>query len=275
MATGPKEIRPLLDALIERRTLPFDEVLAIFAGKGGKVSQGAVMERLNFLWNEYLFALIGPDGAEASWNEDAPFKAPAGYTLRFLGIAAKEGVIAGTVADRIDEQDIQEVVPGYVWVGLKRRNDLRIVGEQAGATLLAERLRAFTHQFAFDLVTGQHVRIAGLFSARAVKGQTLDTLLTRIANLEKEYGRFDYFDRVQVIQVINGDSSAVKDSDGNVRMDIPKSVPREAIRGWTEYELISVRTPHGLPVHEMTGTLKIIEEDGFFRIVDATVHSGY
>lgn len=275
MATGPKEIKQLLDRLIERKNLPFDEVLAIFAGKGGKVKQGAVQERLSFLWNNGMFVLLDQAGAEASWNEDAAFQSPAAYTLRFVGIAGREEVNAGNFADIIDAQDVQEIVPGYVWVGLQRRRELRIVGEQATATLLAERLRAFTHQFAFHLVTGQHERIAALFSPHAAKGQTLDTLLTRIRNLETEYGPFDYFDHVQVIQVLNGDTSMVKDSDGNVRMDIPKSIPRAAVRGWSEFQIISVRTPHGMYLYEMTVTLKIVEEDGFFRIADATVASGY
>ncbi|MEC5386594.1 hypothetical protein VVD49_12730 [Uliginosibacterium sp. H3] len=273
MATGPKELKQLLDQLIARKNLPFEEVLAMFAGKGGKFNQGAVMERLNFLWNKNLFVLLDATGQEVSWNDDAPYRTPADYTLRFVHIAGKEEVIAGMSADRLDLQDIQEVVPGYVWAGVQRRQELRIVGEQKTATLLAERLRAFTHQFAFHLVTRQHAQIAGLFSPHALKGQTLDTLLTRIANLEKEYGSFDYFDRVQVNQVLNGDTSAVKDSDGNVRMDIPKAIPREAIRGWSEFQMISVRTPHGLAIHEITVSLKIVEEDGYFRIADASANS--
>ncbi|GAA5168737.1 hypothetical protein GCM10025770_29170 [Viridibacterium curvum] len=275
MATSPKEIKQLLDQLIERKSLPFDEVLAIFAGKGGKLRQDAVRERLNFLCNENLFVLLDQAGSAVSWNEDAPFQSPAAFTLRFVGIAGREEVYARNFADILDARDVQAVVPGYVWAGLKRRSELRIVGEQATATLLAERLRAFTHQFAFHLVTRQHERIAPLFSPKAVKGQTLETLLTRISKLETEYGPFDYFDHVQVIQVLNGDTSMVKDSDGNVRMDLPKSIPREAIRGWSEFQIISVRTPHGMSVHEMTVALKIVEEGGFFRIADATAGSGY
>lgn len=275
MATGPKEIKHLLDRLIERKHLRFDDVLAIFADKSGKVRQGAVQERLNWLSNDRMFVLLDQSGAEASWNEDAPFQSPAAYTLRFVGIAGREEVSARNFADIIDAQEIQETVPGYAWVGLKRRRELRIVGEQATATHLAERLRAFTHQFAFHLVTGQHERIATLFSPQAANGQTLETLLTRIRSLEAEYGAFDYFDHVQVIQVLNGDTSMVKDSDADVRMDIPKRIPRAAIRGWSEFEIISVRTPHGMPVHDMMVTLKIVEEEGFFRIADATVASGY
>ncbi len=275
MATGPKETKKLMDVLIERKSLPFDEVLAIFAGKNGKLNQGAVMERLNFLWTENLFVLLDQHGAEVSWNEDAPFQSSAAYTLRFVGIEGRENHSARNFADKIDEEDIQEIVPGYVWAGLKRRNALRIVGDPSTATLLAERLRAFTHQFAFHLMALQPERIAGMFATKAKNGQTLQTLLTRINNLEAEYGPFDYFDHVQVVQVLNGDTSMVKDSDGNVRMDIPKSIPRESIRGWTEFQIVSVRTPHGMYVHEMTVSLKVVEEDGFFRIADATVASGY
>lgn len=273
MATTPKEIKQLLDSLIERKNLPFNEVLLIFADQGGKFRPGAVRERLHFLWNRDLFVLLDQIGEPASWDDDVPFQSPEGYTLRFLGIAGREEVYSEASADILDLNDVQQIVPGYVWVGLKRRSELRIVGEQATATLLAERLRAFTHQFAFHLVTGQHGQLIPLFSLKAVKGQTLETLLTRIRNLEAEYGPLDYFDHVQVIQVLNGDTSMMKDGDGNFRMDIPKSIPLEAIRGWTQFKLISVRTPHGVAVHDVSVMLKIVEEEGFFRIVDAKVVS--
>ena len=273
MATTPKEIKQLLDRLIERQNLPFDEVLSIFADRGGKFRPGAVRERLHFLWNRDLFVLLDEAGELASWDDDGPFKSPAAYTLRFLGIAGREEVYSESFADIVDQDDVQQIVPGYVWVGLKRRCELRIVGEQATATLLAERLRAFTHQFSFHLVTGQHGPLAPLFSSKAVKGQNLETLLTRIRNLETEYGPLDYFDHVQVMQVLNGDTSMMKEGDGNFRMDVPKSISLDAIRGWTQFKLISVRTPHGVAVHDVTVMLKIVEEEGFFRIVDATVVS--
>lgn len=138
--------------------------------------------------------------------------------------------------------------------------------------MLAERICAFAHQFTFHLVTGQHDRIRGLFSTRAAKGQTLDTLLTRIASLEKEFGPFDYFDHVEVIAVYNGDVDGV---DASAHMKLPKGVHRNEQRGGARFQIISVRTPNGMAVNDYTVSLAVIEEDGFFRIVDAGAFSGY
>ncbi|MFB1490337.1 MULTISPECIES: hypothetical protein [unclassified Thiocapsa] len=121
-------------------------------------------------------------------------------------------------------------------------------------------------------MTGLHDRIHGVFSSRATKGQTLDTLLTRIANLEKQLGPFDYFDHVEVIAVYNGD---VADVDASAHMRLPKGVHRDEQRGDARFQIISVRTPNGMFVNEYTVSLAIIEEEGFFRIVDASAFSGY
>jgi hypothetical protein len=272
MPTTPKEDKRFLDLLIEKRTLPFEEALAVFANKQGKVNRSSVITALNALWVENTFSLLGKTGEEASWIDDAPFESPAEYTLRFNGIAGKENTFASRFSDFIDPQGIAEIAPGYVWATVKRQEPLGIVGEQAGATVLAERIRAFTHQFAFQLATGHAERIAGLFSSRAANSQTVETLLTRLAHLEKAFGPFDSFDHVEVVSVYNGD---VANIDASAHMKLPKSIRRNEQRGCSRFQLISVRTPNGMFLHEYTVALNIIEEDGFFRIFDAYAYSGY
>lgn len=271
MPYTPKENNQLLGRLVAEGEMPLSAVFAIFGDPKGRIRRDALEPTLLQLQLGELFTLLDAEGGEIWW-EDEVFERPEDYRIRFNGIAGRESLIAKEFCDRIDAERITGIAPGYVWAEMRRREPLRIVGEQEGAAVLAERIRAFTHQFAFHLVTGQHDRIRGLFSNRAAKGQTLDTLLTRIANLEKEFGPFDYFDHVEVIAVYNGDVASV---DASAQMKLPKGVHRNEQRGDARFQIISVRTPNGMSVNEYTVSLAIIEEAGFFRIVDASAFSGY
>ncbi len=271
MPNTPQEDRRFYKLLRERQSVGFDEVLAVFTDRKGKLNLARTREQLNFLWVEDVFTLLGPAGEVVSWNEEAPYREPARYRLRFDGFEGLERNRASQNTDTLTE--ITEVLPGFVWAYPQRRRELRVLGDQAAAAVLAERLRAFTQQFAFHLVTGQHALIAGQFSSRAAKGQTLETLLTRIANLEKEYGPFDYFDRVMVTMVFSPPFAPVKEKQ--LREDFPREIPDTDLRGHSEFEIVSVRTPNGMRVHEMTVMLRIVEEAGFFRIADAACHAGY
>lgn len=271
MPYTPKENQRFLDRLIAERELPLTEVIAIFADRKGRVRRDALEPTLLHLQTGELFALLDPQG-QAVWWEDAVFEHPEDYRVRFNGVVGRENLMAGRFCDQPDPQANTTIAPGYVWASVRRTEPLRIVGEPDGATLLAERIRAFTHQFAFHLVSGQHERIAALYSARAAKGQTLATLVTRIGNLEREFGRFDYFDHVEVIAVYNGDVSGV---DASAHMRLPRGVQRNEQRGDARFQIISVRTPNGMFINEYTVQLAIIEEDGLFRIVDASAYAGY
>jgi hypothetical protein len=271
MPTTPKESKQFLTLLMEKRTLTFQEAIAVFADKRGKVNRDNVTQVLSMLGIENTFSVLDQNGDEV-WIDDAMFDASEAYTLRFNGIDGFETNYARRFSDVIDGDKVCEIAPGCVWATMQRREPLRIVGDRQGAAELAERIRAFTHQFAFHLVAGRHEPIAGLFSTRAAKGQTLDTLLTRIANLEREFGPFDYFDHIEVVSVFNGD---VAHLDASAHMKLPKGVHRNEQRGSSGFQIISVRTPNGMFVHEYTVSLSIIEEDGFFRICDARAYSGY
>lgn len=207
-----------------------------------------------------------------AWKDDPPWHHPELHTLKLVGFTGKDANLASLRCDRIDASDISEVVPGYVWAGLIRRDNLRIVGDVAGATRLAERLRAFTHLFALELVAGRHESLAGRFSARAAKGQNLSTMLQRIANIETEYGTFEAFDHVSVVKVFCGDVSGVVEPLAH--MDLPKGVGRDEQRGQTEFTIASVMTPDGGMVYDYSIQLDVIEEDGRFRVIDARVVSG-
>lgn len=272
MPYTPKENKRFLERLIAERSLPFEVVIAIFADARGRISRPNLEAVLTTLWVEETFRLVDREGREASWKQDTVYDSPADYTVEYVSIEGKENLLAERFEERIDEQDVDEIEPGYCWAGVKRREPLRIYGDRAGAMLLAERLRAFAHYFAFHLVAGKHERIEGLFSARAPHGRGFDALVKRIRNVEREYGPFEYFDHVEVVSVYVGDVGGI---GGSAQMKLPEGVDRSEQRGEAKFQIISVWTPNGMFVHEYTVQLAIIEEEGFFRVLDASVFSGY
>ncbi len=271
MPYTPREAARLLDQLIDRGTLPFADVLAVYADAHGRIDRARLRQQLHFLWVESVFTLLDGAGRPASWDEDAPFEAPAAFTLRLDGFDGRERSTASMQADRLDPRDVEEVSPGYAWAYPKRRHELRVVGDLAGAPVAAERLRAFTQRFALDLVAGRHARLPGLFSARATSGQGFDALLARLGRLEKEYGAFEAFDRVEVSLVFCGGGPVTA---RHLREDFPREVPDADLRGESAFQLISVATPNGLPVHEMSVRLRLVDEGGALRIVHAAVVAG-
>lgn len=273
MPYTPKENKIFLVRLIAERSLPFEEVIGIFADAKGRISRSKLEAVLTTLWVEDTFVLIDRDGREASWKQDAVYDSPADYVIKFQSIDGKENSLAARFQDRIDEQDVTEIEPGYCWAGVKRREPLRIYGRPADAMLLAERIRAFTHYFAFHLVSRNYAKIEELFSNDPRRGHIFDDFANRVANVEKEYGPFEHFDHVEVMSVNTGDTA---DSGGSEAMKLPAGVERGQRSGEATFQIISVYTPNGMFVNEYTVQLQIIvEEDGFFRVRGASVHSGY
>lgn len=271
MPYTPREASRLLDLLVDRGTLPFDEVLAVYADANGRIQRARVRQQLHFLWVESVFTLLDASGQPASWDEDAAFEAPSDFTLRLDGFDGRERNTASLQADRLDPRDISEVSPGYAWAYPQRRSELRIVGDVAEAAVAAERLRVFTQRVALDLVAGRHARLPARFSARAPTGHGLEALLDRLARLEKEYGAFEAFDRVEVSLVFCGGAPVPA---RHLREDFPRDVPDADLRGESAFQVISVATPNGLPVHEMTVHLRVVDEGGVLRIVHAACVSG-
>ena len=270
MPYTPREAARLLDLLVDRGALPFADVLAVYADAKGRIDRARLRQQLHFLWVESVFTLLDPAGGEASWDEDAPFEAPEGYALRLDGFDGRERNTASMQADRLDPRDVNQISPGFAWAYPQRRSELRVVGDLAAAPVAAERLRVFTHRVALELVAGRHERLAGRFSARSSREHGLEALLARLAKLEKEYGAFEAFDRVEVSLVFCGGAIPAR----HLREDVPREVPDADLRGESAFQIISVATPNGIPVHEMWVRLCIVDEDGALRIVRAACVSG-
>lgn len=73
-----------------------------------------------------------------------------------------------------------------------------IIGDLKGSMTLAERVRAFTHYFAFNLVTRNTEKLEALFSSKIHDSQSAEAIYARIAKLERKDGvPFGHFDHVR------------------------------------------------------------------------------
>lgn len=71
--------------------------------------------------------------------------------------------------------------------------------------------------------------------------------------------------------VYNGDHV---DVDEEEEMRLPAGVSKTERRGTSTFKLLSVCTPNGLPIVGYFVELEIIEEAGFFCIINAKAFSG-
>ena len=74
----------------------------------------------------------------------------------FINKNGKYNNLSDNFAGEIDKTDITQLARHYCWAGVKQAEIVRIIGERKGSMILAERVRAFTHYFAFNLVTRNH-----------------------------------------------------------------------------------------------------------------------
>ena len=274
MPTTPKEQNRFLDLLAREKTLAFEDVLQVFVNKNGKYTESAVKEVLNFLWIEDLFSIVHRESGKVIWIKDEMFQEPQDYLIRFDGFGGKDSALSSERAGEIDKTDIEKLARHYHWVGAKQREIIRIIGDLKGSMVMAERVRAFTHYFAFNLMTRNSEKLEAMFSSKIRDSQNAEAIYTKIGNLEKQHGvPYEYFDHVEIIAVYNGKHGNAKVSE---QMTLPPGVDRAARRGESCFKLVSVHTPNGVAVHDYIIYLAIIEEeDGLFKVSKTDMFSGY
>lgn len=274
MPTTPKEQQRFLYLLAREKTLVFTDVLQVFVNKNGKYTESAVDQVLNFLWNEDLFSCIHRDSGNETWLDDEMYRAPDDYLIRFNGFSGKDNLYSQRHAGEIDKTHIDKMARHYHWVGTKHRDVVRVIGDLKGSMVMAERVRAFTHYFAFNLITRNSEKLEAMFSSKIRDSQNAEAIYAKIDKLEKQHGvPYEYFDHVELIAVYNGKHGNSKVSE---QMTLPPGVDRSARRGESSFKLVSVHTPNGVAVHDYIVYLCIIEEeDGLFKVSKTDMFSGY
>jgi hypothetical protein len=262
---SPAKQKQFLEYFLAEKSMPFSRVIELLGEGKGKKMQAVVSEALNFLWTENLFLVKAYNSDEEIWISDELFAAPDNYYLEFNTIEGRDNSGASVYQASICSDDIHPRSEHHRWVGLKQREWLTIIGDSENATLLAEKVRAFTQHFAFCLTSRNYEKAAQFVSQRVQQDVSADALAAKM-----EYGRVDFFDHVNVISVYNGQQGHITVND---QLRLPPGVRREQRRGEASVKLISVYTPTGIAIHTNTLTLGVIEEEGFFKISSLEWHA--
>lgn len=220
---------------------------------------------LQFLWTEDLFSIHSKNSDEELWLEKPMLKQADDYLISLKSIISKDRNIANGCKGKILSSDIDQFSDFYCWAGVKPKGFLKIRGEKDEAPLLAERVRAYAQYVASLLLRRNFTAVSALF-APAVAGKfSADILQQTLDNLEKDYGSFDYFDRVEVMGVYCENHLNAETSD---LMPVPAGIAPEQRCGEASFKLVSVYTPNGMPIHGVTVLIDIISEGDRLQLAD-------
>ena len=264
---SPAEQKAFLDALFARGALPFEDVVLLLGRRGKSPPFAALSQALEFLRNERLFRIVHAETGQEVALDEAVFAQADRHALHLLGIEEKECLMAREHAPRIIADKVDVIEDKHRWASVEARNFVKIVGDPEMAMPMVERIRAFTHRFAWLLACRRFEAAAGLISGSIREAWTAEGLRLKIESLEKDYGEFECFDRIEVEGVYCGDQAGVNILN---QMKLPKGIKRAQRRGEGRFELVSVSTPNGLAIHCVDVRIAIIDESQRFRICGLT-----
>lgn len=260
------QARAFFEVFLKQKEMPLSGVLMFFKRKNGSVDTALADQFILRIHNGGALALIDGDGNLSAYSADA-LKTPERYSLVLQNPGLlDEGCSGGYLALGVPDFPVEDSPPEFHCT-LEYHSLLRVVGEKAGAERLVERIRAFTHLFAWQLSNKNLSVVASFFSEAPAKKYDEPLLAEKLQELEAIYGEFSYFDRVSVYTVYHG-----KDRNKKLfrEMALPKGISRDARRGESEFYLVAMHTPGGSMLNAVRIALDIIEENGLLRIINVT-----
>jgi hypothetical protein len=148
-----------------------------------------------------------------------------------------------------------------------------IYGEIENCMIQYERLRAFTNMVAQHLVGRRFDKVSSKFSEHVSSKFTPEFIENKFVEKEKTYGKFDFFDRVEIQSIYSG-----KDRDKKYFDDekLPKGIKRSQRVGTAFFQLLSDYTPNGVSHWDYTVSVSVIEEEkDLFKLYDLKYLSTY
>lgn len=258
------QARAFFETLLQQKEMLLSEVLTFFKRKNGSVDTAWADQFILRVHNGGALALVDSQGQVSAYSADA-LKTPEIYSLVLKNAAMlDEGRDGGYLALGMPDFPVEDNPP-EIHCTLEYHSLLRVVGEKQGAERLAERVRAFTHFFAWQLSIKNLSVAASFFSRETLKQYDEFILAKKLQELEAVYGEFSYFDRVSVDTIYHGDGRNKKLFR---EMALPKSVNRDARRGESEFYLVAMHSPGGSMIDAVRIALDIIEEEGLLRILN-------
>lgn len=256
--------RAFFEALMIQREMKLTQVLEYFLKDNGQPDFAWACRCILEIHGGEALRVVDNDGNESSFVEEC-LAQPDTYTLMVKDIAALDSRVRSGYLVVADLRYPQDDAPPEYYCNLVFHETLRVVGEKAGAASLAERVRAFTHYFAYQLATKNLSSAESLFSSFISDEYSAFTLEEKLRELESRYGEISYFDRVTLFTVYHGKGRNKKLFR---EMNLPKGVDRDLRRGEAEFYLVGRHTPSGIMINAGRVVLGIIEEQGLLKIVD-------
>lgn len=256
--------REFYDQLLVRRSMPLPEVLTYFHKKNGKPDLEWVSQ---FIYSIHQGgALILEDGAGKQYEFSSEHLSEAEkYTLVLKDVGMLDSFTSGGYLALADLSFSVEESPPEIHCALQFHPLFRVVGEREGALNLAEKVRAFTQFFAFQLATGNVTKAAAFFSSSISDKNSVPLLRARLEGLESLYGNISHFDQVSLHTIYHGKGRNKKLFR---EMALPKGMDRDSRRGESEFWLVGMHTPSGAMMSGVRVSLGIVEEGGLLKIAD-------
>lgn len=261
LRNSPRRQKRFLRCLQEEGALPFPRVIELL-GEGTAGDRASIPEALNFLWVEHLFTLRREDGEEV-WIDDDLFAHPERYTLHLAGFAGKNANIAQVHSNRLRTDTLTRSSPTRCLAEVLHRELLTVLGELDGATLLAERVRAFVQYFAHRLTRRDYDGLAKAVASASMARLTPAFFAARMDAIEAAYGEVEFFDHLHVSSVCNGPCD---EADLKGGFALTGGIARDQRRGQASFRLVSVCTPDGAAIHTHTVSVDVIEEMGLLKV---------
>ncbi len=256
--------RAFFDELMAKREIKLAKALGYFLKKNGKPDLAWACQCILDVHGGEALLVVDQNGNELPFIEDF-LAQPDAYTLIVKDMAVLDSRVRSGYLVLADLRFPLDDAPPEHYCNLEFHETLRVVGEKAGAAPLVERVRAFTHFFAYQLATKNLSKAATLFSSFISDKYSASSLAVTLGELESEYGELSYFDRVTVYTVYHG-----KERNKKIfrEMTLPKGVDRDLRRGESEFWLVGKHTPSGIMINAARVALGIIEEQGVLKVID-------
>jgi hypothetical protein len=269
MPHTPKREKELLNTVMIN-TISVADAAAFFAKSDNKPDLKATELGLRRLETLELIQLRNISSQQIVWLEDSILKNPNDYEVVFNGYGYSEKEMSETHEGCLAEE-IHEITKHRFQVAIESSSLLSIDGEIEGAAALVERARAFTHQFAFHLVTRNYSAVFDMFSEFLREKETKENIKNEIEKREKTYGEFELFDHVEVQNIYNAPSGwkAALDRDW-----WPKETDKNSRRAVSSFQLGSLVTPGGVILEGNIVSLSIVEVNDSFCVQSYRLFTG-
>lgn len=260
--------RIFFEALITRKKIPLIEVLKFFTKKNGNSDLEWASQFIYSIHQGGALILEDAAGQQRPFSSELLSEADK-YILVLKDIGVLDSYTSSGYLALADLNFPVEDTPPEHHCALQFHALFRVVGEKEGAEREAEKIRAFTHFFAYQLATKDLDKAAHFFSSLIGDKNTAPLLLAKLESVESIYGEISYFDQVSLDTVYYGKGRNKKLFR---EMSLPKGVDRDMRRGESEFYLVGMHTPSGSMLNAVRVALGVIEEEGVLKIANIDWH---